>query len=128
SSKTLDNGESVNECYHLKWIPYRKFTNIRSCQSSIKQTAYYATYMLEEAEAVILLLLGTVEKCTQEFVHEFDRIYYLPRHKYNNPPNMNQFRRYSTWLERRNETIEGFTSDDNNYYVVAKQHFNHCYS
>src|SRR5438128_10203329 len=108
SSKTLDNDEeSVNEYYpHLKWIPYRELTDIRSCQSSIKQTAYYATYMLEEAEAVMLLLLGTVEECTQELIHEFARTHSLPTHKYNNPPNINQFKRYATWLKRRNELIE----------------------
>src|SRR5437016_12367181 len=102
-SKTLDNGESARESYHLKWIPYRELTNIRSCQSSVKQTAYYATYTYE---AVILLLLGTVEECTQEFIHEFARTYSLPTYKYDSSSNIVQFRRYSTWLERRNKLIE----------------------
>src|SRR5437879_10187905 len=99
SSKTLDNGESARKSYHLKWIPYRELTNIRSCQSSIEQTAYYATYKLKKA--VILLLLGTVEECTQEFIHEFARTYSLPTHKYDNPSNIVQFKRYSTWLKCR---------------------------
>src|SRR5207247_4365039 len=48
--------------------------------------------------------------------------------KYNSQPNMNQLRRYSTWIERRNKLVIGFTSDDDNYYLVAKRRFHHCYS
>src|SRR5438128_2563032 len=33
---------------------------------------------------------------------------------------MNQFRRYSKWLHRRNARIEGFTNYDDKYYLVAK--------
>src|SRR5438128_9533260 len=75
-----------------------------------------------------MLLLGTRDGCTHEFITEFARIYSLPTHKYDNPPNINQFRRYSLWLERRNNMIRGFTSDNNNYYLVANRRFHHCYS
>src|SRR5207237_2298408 len=46
--------------------------------------------------------------------------------KYNN--DVNQFRRYSTWLNQRNKLIIGFTEYDNNYYMVADKRFYHCYS
>src|SRR5438128_11694364 len=139
SSKTLDNGESAREFNHLKWIPYSEFTDIESIEhSTSKQPTHYATY--EQAKyyydlsstssykLVEMLLLRTVDECTQEFIHEFARTYSLPTHKYNSQPNMNQFRRYSTWLESHNEMIEGFTSDSNNYYVVAKLNFHDYYS
>src|SRR5207244_3368635 len=74
---------------------------------------------------VEMLRVGTVDECTQEFIHEFTKTHSLPTHEYNNP---SKFRRYSKWLERRNEMIEGFTSDSNNYYLVAKRHFHRCYS
>ena len=45
SSKTLDNGESTQEDYHLKWIPYSEFTDIESIEhSTSKQLTHYATY------------------------------------------------------------------------------------
>src|SRR5438128_2544419 len=130
-SKTLANGESSLEVYQLKWIPYRKFTDIESTgHSTGNQPTYYAMY--EQAKTddkqVEMLLLGTVDECTHEFIHEFARTHSLPTHKYNSQPNMNQFRRYSVWLERRNDMIEGFTSDNNNYYLVADRHFHRCYS
>src|SRR5437016_10222377 len=91
-----------------------------------KQHNYYGTspsYKLVE-----MLLLGTVDECTQEFIHKFAKTHSLPTHKYDNPSNIVQFRRYSVWLARRNEMIEGFTSDNNNYYMVVEKRFHHCYS
>src|SRR5207244_547922 len=64
----------------------------------------------------------------RESIQNFAKTHSLPTHNYNNPPNMNQFRRYSVWLERRNEMIEGFTSDNDNYYLVAKRRFKRFYS
>src|SRR5205085_12563262 len=90
---------------------------------------YYAsrTYDDDDDEAMIMLsLLGSSEECTPTLVSEFARIYSLPRHKYNN--DVNQFRRYSTWLNQRNKLIIGFTEYDNNYYMVADKRFYHCYS
>ena len=103
SSKTLDNGELVE---HLKWIPYSEFTNIESIEhSTSNQPTYYATYerakeqhdylgrlLSSSSYKVEMLLLGTVDECTQEFITEFTRIYSLPTHKYDNPPNIVQFR------------------------------------
>src|SRR5438128_871665 len=131
SSKTLDNGETARESNHLKWIAYSEFTNIKSIEhSTSNQPTHYATY--EQAKTngklVAMLLLGAVDECNQEFITEFTRTYSLPTHKYDNPSNIVQFRRYSKWLARRNEMIEGFTSDNNNYYMVAKRRFHHCYS
>src|SRR5438128_12147158 len=77
-----------------------------------------------------MLRLGTVaDECTQEFIHEFAKTHSLPTHEYSNPPNFVQFRRYSLlWLDSRNDMIEGFTSDNDNYYLVAKRRFHHYYS
>src|SRR5438128_5808762 len=138
SSKTLDDGELVE---HLKWIPYSEFTDIESIEHSTDNQptpTYYATYEqakkynhydpLSSYKLVEMLLLGTVDKCTQEFIHEFAKTHSLPTHEYNNPSNIVQFRRYSTWLGRRNYMIEGFTSHSNNYYLVAKRCFHHYYS
>src|SRR5580765_1951216 len=141
SSKTLDDGETAREDSHLKWIPYSEFTDIESIERSTNnQPTCYATYeqakeqrngygeLLPSCKLVEMLLLGTIDECTQEFIHEFARTYSLPTHKYDNPSNIVQFKRYSTWLERRNRMIEGFTSDNSNYYIVAKRRFHHYYS
>src|SRR5438128_10063328 len=138
SSKTLDNGESAQKSNYLKWIPYSEFTDIESIKhSTSNQPTHYATYeqakkryyydTLSSYKYVEMLLLGTVDECTQEFIQEFARTYSLPTHKYINPSNIVQFRRYSTWLEKRNKRIEGVTRDSNNYYLVAKRHFHHYY-
>src|SRR6185312_460699 len=66
------------------------------------------------------------EECTPTFVSEFARLYSLPTHKYNN--DVNQFRRYSTWLNCRNKLIIGFTKCDDNYYMVAYRDVYHYYS
>src|SRR5437016_6345675 len=136
SSKTLDNGESARKSYHLKWIPYSEFTDIKSIEHSTSnhQPTYYAMYKQARNDntpsykQVEMLLLGTVNECTHEFIHEFARTHSLPTHKYDNPRNINQFRRYLTWLASRNGMIEGFTSDSNNHYLVAKRHFHNYYS
>src|SRR5947209_1129144 len=97
SSKTLDNGESTQEDYHLKWIPYSEFTHIEPIEhSTANKPTHYATYETND-KLVEMLLLGIVDECTHEFITEFARIHSLPTYKYNNPPNINQFRRYSTW-------------------------------
>src|SRR6185312_15090625 len=75
---------------------------------------------------VMLLCLGNDEICTPTFVSEFARIYSLPTHKYNN--DVNQFRRYSVWLEMRNKQIHGFTEYDGSYYMVAGELFYYYYS
>src|SRR5436853_554751 len=58
---------------------------------------------------VVMLLLGTRDECNQEFIHKFARKYSLPTHEYNNPPNINQFRRYSIWLTYRKKLDEFIT-------------------
>src|SRR5207244_3761555 len=130
-SKTLGNGESALEAYHLQWIPYSEFTDIEPTEHSTgNQPNYYAKY--EQAKTddklVEMSLLGNRDECKQEFIHEFARIHSLPTHKYDNPPNMNQFRRYPIWVASRNKLIEGFTRDNHNYYLVAKRLFHRCYS
>src|SRR5438128_11948374 len=85
SSKTLDDGETARENSHLKWIPYSEFTDIESIEHYISnQPAYYATYEKakyigdpESYKLVEMLLLGTVDKCAQEFIHEFAKTHSL---------------------------------------------------
>src|SRR6185312_15704755 len=103
----------------LKWVLYEKVTNIEPTQTD---NVYYATV---DVGNKILLCLGSSEECTPVLVTEFARIYSLPTDEYNN---VNQFRRYSTWLNYRNKLIEGFTEHDDKYYMVADKRFYHCYS
>src|SRR5438128_4610975 len=123
SSKTLDNGETAQKSNHLEWIPYSEFTDIvvSIVHSTSNQPTHYATY--EQAKTndklVEMLRLGTVDECTRESIHEFAKTHSLPTHECNNPPNIAQFRRFSTWLKRRNGMIERLTRDSNNYYLVA---------
>src|SRR5438128_4105434 len=82
----------------------------------------------DKLTSVMLLLLGTSEECTQEFIQEFAMRYSLPTHAYNNTSSTNQFTRYSKWLEMRNKMIHGFSKYENKYYMVADRRFYHCYS
>ena len=113
-----DNGN-----YTLKRIPYEEITaNVKPTQID---NVYYSGWC--QRGPAMLVLLGSSEECTPTLVSEFARIYSLPTHKYNN--NDNNFRRYSLWLNCRNDFIIGFTkSNDDNYYMVAYKRFYHCYS
>src|SRR6185312_5706078 len=108
----------------LEWISCSEFTDIEPTQID---NVYYAIRKQtsnddEVKETMItLVLLGNDEICTPTFVSEFARIYSLPTHKYNNDDS--QFRRYSKWLEYRNNLIIGFTKYKDNYYMVAYKPF-----
>src|SRR6185503_17197710 len=103
--------------YHkLEWIPCSEITDIKSTPTD---AIYFASRRHElphgiEETMIIFVLLGSDEICTPTFVREFSRIYSLPTHKYDN--NVSQYRRYTTWLGRRNKLVIGFTKYDNNYY------------
>ena len=115
---------SLESEHKLEWIPYEKITNVKSTQID---NFYYASRKRTYSDIkVMLLLLGSSEKCTPTLVSEFSRIYSLPTHKYNSVDSC--FRRYSTWLESRNKLIKGFTEYGNNYYMVTHPRFYHCYS
>src|SRR6185436_13509165 len=89
----------------LEWIPCEEITNMEPTQSD---NVYYAIRNNDYVGmTIMLLLLGSDETCTPTLASEFARIYSLPTHKYKN--NVSQFRRYATWLERRNKFIKGFT-------------------
>jgi len=113
--------ESEKELLRLEWFSYKGFTNIKPTQIDNVYRASHNGYAM-----ITLLLLGSDETCTPTLVSEFARIYSLPTHKYKN--DVSQYRRYSKWLERRNERIEGFTKLDGNYYMVADKLFYDCYS
>ena len=118
--KNLIQSSYVNETCTLDWIPYSDITDVKPVQID---NTYYASC---KHDIVMLLLLGSSEECTPALVSEFARIYSLPTHQYNNVDSC--FRRYSTWLNCRNEFIKGFTKYEDNYYMVAKRRFSHCYS
>src|SRR6185436_10487819 len=109
SSKTLENGKPVLEAHHLKWISYSELSNIASIDHTTTQTVYTASYKQTDnytsskrAESVILLGIFN-DNSTKEFDgHEFARLYSLPTHAHDNPPNTDKFKRYSKWLKRRN--------------------------
>src|SRR6185436_13283418 len=88
--------ESEIENLKLEWISCSNITNIEPTQID---NVYNATCIHR-----ILILLGNTEECTPALVSEFARIYSLPTHEYKNDDN--KFRRYSRWLESRNELIK----------------------
>ena len=114
--------KSEKELLRLEWFSSKEITNIKPTQ--IYNNVYCASH--NGYAMITLLLLGSDETCTPTLVSEFARIYSLPTHKYKN--DVSQFRRYSTWLERRNKFIKGFTKYKDKYYMVADSEFYHCYS
>jgi hypothetical protein len=112
--------ESKNEDLRLEWISYEEINNIEPTPTN---DIYYASRK-HKVKETMLLLLGSSEECTPALVSEFARIYSLPTHKYNNVDN----KRYSEWLEERNEHINGFTKYEDKFYMVADKLFYHCYS
>jgi len=114
--------ESKNEDLRLKWIPCSDITDIEPTPTN---AIYYASRK-HELKGTMHLLLGSSEECTPALVSEFARIYSLPTHKYDNVDN--NFRKYSKWLEKRNEFINGFTKYEDKFYMVAYKLFYHCYS
>jgi len=127
SSKTLDNGELVDENSRLKWIPYSEFTNIETIKHPSEEIIYSAQHK-SIVKDVMLLLLGTHDECTEEFIHEFARTHSIPTHKYKDASTTNRFRRYPRWLDKRNKLIKGFTKNGGNYYMVAERRFHCCYA
>src|SRR5437879_83003 len=134
-SKILDNGKLAREGYHLKWVPYSELIDIELIEHSTGQSTHYAKYRRAEKhrtdiyqyKLIEMILVGTRDECTQEFIQEFARTHSLPTHKYDKPPNINQFRRYATWLTNRNEVIEEFTNNNDIYYLVTERRFRHNY-
>jgi len=117
SSKTLNNGEIISNG-NLEWISSSDFTEIEPIQHFTGLKIRYAKY--NGRPAVVLLFLGTSDKCKHEFINEVARIYSLPTHKYRNAPNIEQFKRYSVLLSLRNTmAMKGFTFYEDNYYLVA---------
>src|SRR5205823_9860459 len=110
--------ESKNEDLRLKWISCSDITNMEPTPTNASRK--------HELKGTMHLLLGSSEECTPAFVSEFARIHSLPTHKYNNVDN--NFKRYSEWLSRRNEFINGFTKYEDKFYMVADKLFYHCYS
>src|SRR5437764_4612775 len=114
--------ESKNEDLRLKWISCSDITDIELTSTN---AVYYASRK-HELKGTMHLLLGSSKECTPALVSEFARIYSLPTHNYNNVDN--NFKRYSKWLEERNELIKGFTKYEDKFYMVADYRFYHCYS
>src|SRR6185312_6172370 len=98
NNPAIDN--LIQSCKYA-WIPYEQISDIEPTQID---NVYYATH---NDYKIMLLCLGSSKECTTTLVSEFSRIYSLPTHKHNN--NSDNFRRYSVWLNRRNNMIEGFT-------------------
>ena len=124
----IDNLIAVSGDDCFEWILYEE--EISEVESSQIDNIYYAirrqTYDTGISKTMIMLvLLGSSEECTATLVSEFARIYSLPTHKHNIA--VSQYRRYSYWIENRNELIEGFTEYENNYYMVADKRFYYCY-
>ena len=75
SSTINDSGVLLAKWWHLRWLPCSNFTNIGPIQCSNNQPIYYrtATYkqQYEDETSTMLLVIGTEDKCTQDFVEEF---------------------------------------------------------
>jgi len=119
-ARSLTNEDPVSE--YLEWIPYSQFTDIRPLHNS------HIFHASRQAETVMILSLGPIDVCSPEFIHKITTIYSLPTHKYINPSNINLFRRFSIWLEKRNKLIAGFTKNNDNYYLVTSRQFQYYYS
>src|SRR5437870_13530311 len=79
----------------LEWFLYTDIVKIDSTQFD----NVYGAFSFNNVIVVVLVLVSSGE-CTPTLVSEFARLYSLPTNKYNN--DVSQFRRYSTWLSRRN--------------------------
>src|SRR5437868_5618008 len=87
---------SLESEHKLEWIPYEKISDIKYIHPTQIDNVYYA------GQRIMLLCLGNnEEERTPTLVSEFARIYSLPIHKYKN--DVSHFRRYSKWLECRNQ-------------------------
>jgi len=116
---------------YLEWIPHTTFTDIGTIQSSINHTVYYRYAIHKQPwfdKKIVMVLLGNSDECIPEFIRKFARIYSIPTHEYEHLSDFTHFRRYSKWLERRNESIMGFTKFEDAYYLIAERHFYHYYS
>jgi len=120
---TNTNEDPISE--YLEQIPYSHFADIRPLDDF---RIFHATCKQRQAETVMILSLGPIDVCSPEFIRRIATTYSLPTHKYINPSNVNSFKRFSIWLEKRNKLITGFTKDDNNYYLVASKQFQYYYS
>src|SRR5438128_1311567 len=102
----------------LVWIS--EIMDVRPIESTGDQMFYNAidtngsrsedNQLVFQETSVLLLLLGNRNECTQEFIHEFARIYSIPT--YENISHWSDSvldRNYSKWLQQRNSMILGFT-------------------
>jgi len=118
------DGELVS-CNQLEWIPCSEISDVKLIRQSADLNIYYAVYGKAE---MMLLLLGTRDKCTSEFINEFARTLSLSAQTLS-PSNVNQFERYPYLLAMRNGCeIMGFTMIEDTYYFVANRPFAHFYS
>ena len=107
----------------LAWLTYLLVSDIEPCPLD---NSYYARH--RHYGDIMLVFIGSDETCTSTFVSEFAKIYSLPTEKYKDV-DYSQFERYFSWLKWRNFLIKGFTKlEDNNYYMVTRRRFYHCYS
>jgi hypothetical protein len=129
-SNTDCSPEEIEIIYtSLNHISYSEFTNINPIKEQshfTNQTIYSAAHNRpwRGVESVMLLSFGSRDKSTLEFA----RIYSLPTHSYENPPGIDHFKRYSTWLKDRNKLIKGVTTCNDQHYLVVKQKFYEYYS
>ena len=102
---------------HIRWIDITDFTAIRSSPETINgQTVIKVA---NGGLTSMLLLLGSAEKCTTEYISELARVHLiLTRRNYTWKTIISHFRRFSIFL---NFDIEGFTKYYGNYYLVADQ-------
>ena len=131
-SSTHDDDEELVSCGQLEcaelqfqWIPCSEITDVKLFRKSADFNIYHAVYGKAE---VMLLLLGTRDKCTNEFINEFARTHSFSAQTFP-PHSINQFEKYQYLLLMRNGCeIKGFTMIEDTYYFVANRPFAHFYS
>lgn len=124
ASRTYDDGTS-KAVDNLEWISYSNFSDIKPIQDCTKPNVYHAVCNQPYGKfMVMLLLIGTRDECTHEFINKFAMIYALPTHEHMNPPNIKQYQLYCFWLSMRNPImIRGFTINEDNCYMVTDKDF-----
>jgi len=106
-----------------KWIDITDFTAIVSSPKSINGQTVVHVKRANRELTHMLLLLGSAEKCTPEYISEVARVYsLLTKYADIRTTIVSHFRRYPIWLESIRE-IEGFTKYHDNYYLVAGDRF-----
>jgi hypothetical protein len=129
SSKTRACGTS-EAIDMLEWISYSEFSDIERVHDSNELNIHYAVHNRQNGKSLVMLvLIGTRDECTLEFIDKFAKTYSLPTQKYLNPSNIVQYRCLIQMLVLRNcGYLKGFTMNEDKYFMVSDRMLHEFYS